>query len=166
MIDAVFIDGSRVITDRTVSDPAPPEWKVARQRPYKVTFEAESVPPGYQPYDADVYDLLGILPNGQAIYGRKKDGLTAWHIDQYFRGPVENTLLGWEQTIREADRELHTTLTYLSGVQVWPNKPQHPPFVTLFSELRFLTDGYEVGSKPYLFMYHRRSQGVGVKRVM
>lgn len=133
---------------------------------YGMNFNGESRADKPVICPVEVYEHLGELPTGFHIFSLKKIGMWPFVIDQYFRGPNKNTLMAWERTIGSADRELHQWMIHHCGTAQWPGKPQLPPYVKLHEELRFITDACETHQKPYMFMYHRRTQGVGVKRIM
>lgn len=163
-INATFIRGDRRMFDRVIDWDGQPEWSVPV--PVKFSMNEEPRDPTRCVVPVEVYKHLGELPNKVHLFGQQKAGIVSWHTDQYFRGPDRNNMLGWQRVLKGADKELHMWMTHLAGCPTWPNKPEHPPFITLFSEMRFLTDACETHQKPYMFMYHRRSQGVAVKRVM
>jgi hypothetical protein len=165
-INATFVEGDRSVTDKVIDWDGQTVWNVPVPVKFETNWNAEPRDMSKLVFPVKVYEHLGKLPNDVHIFGHSGHGLTAWHIDQYFRGPNAKTMQAWQRVLRDADRELHMELVHLSGCPTWPNKPQHPPFLTLHQELRFVTDACENHQKPYMYLYHRRSQGVAVKRVM
>ena len=164
-VTATFIDGERKLFDRIIDWDGQLTWSIPEVPKFSMNYDGESRVPETTIFAVREYEHLGGLPNKVEVFGRKKDGLVSWHIDQYFRGPDRNTWKAWQRVLRDADRELHMNMIHLTGTNCWPNQPKLPPYLLLHNETRFITDACENRHRPYMFMFHRRSQGVAVKRI-
>lgn len=165
-ISATFIDGDRTCVDRVIDWSGNPGDEFKLVRPPVFTTSEEPHDPEKALVGVELYRHVGEMPNHTHIFIRQKDGLMGFVNEQFFRGPDQNTLNGWMRVLGEADRELHMSMIRASGVNTWPGKPGVPPYLKLHDEVRFVTDACESQTKPYLYMYHRCTWGVSLRRIM